>query len=165
MATLRYQILQGIDADATRECGIDLSTGTTPGYPEITGAALKEHFTLLLRSAATLMTARTFSRDVFDKELSGIRARYTLSALASGGARAVPSLVTDLLASTVFGGAADRDADYSTATHIHRRHFRPSSLVVGIAGDISLDEARRLAADAFGGWQGGQARSPNQPPP
>lgn len=47
----------------------------------------------------------------------------------------------------------------------HRRVFGPRNSALILTGDISVSEARKLAAETFGGWTGPARRQPPPPPP
>jgi zinc protease len=47
----------------------------------------------------------------------------------------------------------------------HQARWKPGSTAIIFAGDITLDEAARLAREHFGGWSGGSAPAVAVPPP
>src|SRR5207237_9529178 len=48
----------------------------------------------------------------------------------------------------------------------YRTYYRPNGAWLLIVGDVTLAEARRLAAARFGGWERGDVPAfPNPPPP
>jgi zinc protease len=153
LAALREGASQGTAATILQNSGAELSTNVAPGHAQITAIALKEHLTAVLDATARILTASTVPRAVFEKELTRARTRYAASFLATTGTRAAGPILADVLATTILSSQRKDGPDYSTASDFHRRHFRPSSVVVGISGDISADAARRLATNAFGHWK------------
>ncbi len=63
--------------------------------------------------------------------------------------------------------AAMRSITRDDLVNFHQRAFSPRSSALVLAGDLTLDQARKLAEDSFGKWTGGatDAVKPGQPMP
>ncbi|CAN5849304.1 hypothetical protein BH23ACT12_BH23ACT12_23180 [soil metagenome] len=58
-----------------------------------------------------------------------------------------------------------RDVRREDLAQAHRRTFSPGNSVLILTGDLDLEEARSLAEDTFGDWEGGSDGTTSPPPP
>jgi zinc protease len=114
-----------------------------------------------LQEALTLL-ARPIQEPILPEDQMGaVRERI----LRFGEARAASAqeTVRDLVREKIFRGhpygrtSTGTEASLASVTRaemegFHRRHYRPDRAVLTLAGDVGIEEGRRLAAAAFGSW-------------
>jgi zinc protease len=157
-------------AERMERLGAQFQTGAGQNLAFASITALKPVFAEALGLAAAAATApavpeREFQRVRQQAVSNYVAAQSTVEGLgnetfwravfAPGAAYARPSAGT---AATL--GTLTRDDVLAW----HRRMYVPGNATLLLVGDVTADEARRLAGDAFGGWRGeapGLTRSAN----
>jgi zinc protease len=141
--------------------GMELDALGGAGYGQVRAQMAKEDLELGARLARDLFLYPTFAADRLAraqaqeiKDLQGINddpnalAEFWFSRLLSG-----PDTPGWRLTQSADIEAVDRDA----VLRLFQAFMQPEAVVVGIAGDIELGEARRLMQALFGEWQAAAA--------
>lgn len=137
--------------------GMELDAHAGAGYGQVRAQMAREDLELGARLARDLFLYPTFAADRLAraqaqeiKDLQGINddpnalAEYWFNRLLSG-----PDTPGWRLTQSADIEAVDRDA----VLRLFHAFMQPAAVVVGIAGDIELGEARRLMQALFGDWQ------------
>lgn len=136
---------------------LNVNAGTTSTEATMNGSCLSDQVSTLFDLAADVLLHPAFP----DQEVGRFKQR-TRTALAQQ--RANPNfLATEMFARAVYGShpaarvaATVASLDRTTRDQIvefHRTHYLPDRAVLAIAGDISLAQARTMAASRLGSWK------------
>ncbi|WP_420129272.1 M16 family metallopeptidase [Longimicrobium sp.] len=140
--------------------GAEFQTGAAQNAAFVAVTALKPVFGEALGLAAGTVSAPAFPERDFERvRQQGITAHVQAQATVEG-------LATEAFSRAVFAAEAPYARRTSgTATSLatitrddvlqwHRSMYVPSNSTLLLVGDLSADEARRMAEQAFGGWRG-----------
>jgi zinc protease len=146
-------------AERMEQLGAQFQTGASLSLAFATVTAVKSTFPEALRLAASALTEPSFPESEF--------ARVRTQAIASW--RQSQATVEGLAGETFSRAVFEATAAYSrppggTAASLeriaradvvdwHRRMYAPGNTTLLLVGDLSLDEARRLTQESFGGWR------------
>jgi zinc protease len=151
-------------AERMERLGAQYQTGAGQNLAFVSVTALKPVFGEALRLAAGTAMAPAFPERDFERvRQQGITAHVQAQATVEG-------LANETFSRAVFAPEApySRRASGTAASlqaitrddvlQWHRAMYVPANATLLLVGDLSADEARRLAEEAFGGWRGTAAR-------
>ncbi|HEX2445234.1 MAG TPA: pitrilysin family protein [Vicinamibacterales bacterium] len=156
------QIAEQIDSMAA---GLTVSAGASSWSASISGSSLTEHFDRLLALTADVLLHPTFPQEELDRFKQRTRAGLVQQ-------RSNPQFLASELYSRVLFGAhpASRvspsleSLDKATRDALiawHKERYVPDHAAIAVAGDISLEEARRRLESALAGWKNAGAPKPD----
>lgn len=147
-------------AERMERMGAQFQTGAGQNLAFVSVTALKPVFAEALGLAADAVTAPAIPEGDFERvRQQGITGYVSNQATAEG-------LGTETFWRAIFAPEAPyaRPSGGTAATlgtltrddvlRWHRRMYVPGNATLLLVGDVTADEARRLAQDAFGGWSG-----------
>lgn len=151
-------------AERMERIGAQFQTGAGQNLGFVSVTALKPVFAEALGLAAGAVTAPAFP----EREFERVRQQAVTGYVSSQAT--VEGLGNETFWRAVFAPEAPygRPAGGTAATlgaltrddvvRWHRRMYVPGNATLLLVGDVTADEARRLARDAFGGWSGAAPR-------
>ena len=148
----------------TMAAGLNVGAGLSSVEASINGSALSEHFERLLELTADVLLNPSFP----ESELTLYKQRTQAQLVQQ---RSNPGFLgSELFARVMYGEhPASRVAPSPDAlaavsrddlAAFHRSRYVPDHAVLAIAGDVSLDEARKLVEARLGGWRKAGAAAP-----
>ncbi|HEU0300525.1 MAG TPA: pitrilysin family protein [Longimicrobium sp.] len=161
-------------AERMERLGAQYQTGAGQNLAFVAATALKPVFGEALRLAAASVVAPAFP----ERDFARVRQQAVTAYVQAQST--VEGLANEAFARAVFADGAPyaRPPGGTAATlgaitrddvvQWHRTMYVPANATLLLVGDLSADEARRVAEDAFGGWRGDgtrPARSANPPRP
>lgn len=144
-------------SEAIERVGGGLSSSAGADWVSISANVLAEHLPLAMELVAESATEPTFPED--ELELARRRALSSLQS-AMGQSSAIASWI---FARAIYGeqhpyGFHAEPGSVSAVTRqeivdYYNRFFKANNAMLVVAGDVDATEVRRLAVDAFGGWE------------
>ncbi|HEX2077247.1 MAG TPA: pitrilysin family protein [Longimicrobium sp.] len=158
-------------AERMERLGAQYQTGAGQNLAFVAATALKPVFGEALRLAAASVIAPAFPERDFE------RVRQQAITASVQAQSTVEGLANEAFARAVFADGAPyaRPAGGTAATlraitrddvvQWHRSMYVPANATLLLVGDLGAEEARRVAEDAFGAWQGSGTRPPRSANP
>lgn len=158
-------------AERMERLGAQYQTGAGQNLAFVAATALKPVFGEALRLAAASVVAPAFP----ERELERVRQQAITASVQAQST--VEGLANEAFARAVFAENAPyaRPPNGTAATlraitrddvlQWHRTMYVPANATLLLVGDLSAEEARRVAEDAFGGWRGAGTRPPRSANP
>jgi len=144
-ATLRESASESIAA-LVQQRGGEIRLNGREGHAAFTGSSLTGGFPALLEVASDMVTQGDIPRAIFDAQYARSRARTagTIRDPASGR-----------LAAMIFQDSPNGTSDsaFELALQFRRERFLPGETLVGITGDLSLNDALSAVERGFGSWR------------
>ena len=149
-------------ATQTEQLGADISAGSGYDTTTISASSPANVFAQTLELMADMVRNPAFAQDELERQrtqtLDGL-------ALSMGQPGAVASMAANRInfGNSPYGSVATeasvRAIETGDLKAFHNAHFRPDEAILTFAGDITEDQARALAQQAFGDWSKGGAQT------
>jgi len=152
-------------AQIVESAGASLGTDSAPDYFLLSLKTVSEDFGPILALAADILRSPTFPAPELETERT-----VTQQAIL---ARKEQTLSTALrpLRNAIYGDHPYAQTSYGTLETIetidssalqqfHHRYFRPDEMVISIAGNITLPQAKAFVEASFGSWENSTASPP-----
>jgi zinc protease len=156
-------------AERMERLGAQFQTGAGQNLAFVAVTALKPVFGEALRLAAGTVTAPAFPERDFERvRQQGITAHVQAQATVEGLAgetfsRAVFAADAPYARPSSGTAASLRTITRDDVLRWHRSMYVPANATLLLVGDLTADEARRAAEEAFGGWSGTASRPARTP--
>jgi len=153
-------------AERMERLGAQFQTGGGANTGFVTVTALKSAFPEAMKLAASTVTEPAFPAAEFERirgqaVAAFLQGRATVEGLASENfARAVYAAGAPYGRPSGGTAATLRSLTRADVVEWHRARYAPATTTLLLVGDVGADEARRLAAEAFGAWRGTARRTP-----
>jgi zinc protease len=154
-------------ADEVAQLGGTLGTSSSMDATQVTASSLKRTFPALLDLVADVARRPTFPADEIDRQRASrlaslVQQRENPSAAATAAMYAALYGHGHAYGFTELGTeASNRAMTRDTLQQFWRQNFVPNNAALVVSGQITLDEIKPLAEQAFGTWQPGTPARPS----